>query len=237
MILSSSVPYILTSFACGWQVILPLYFALHISLSQKEDFYYPSPRAINFWIAKTLPIGVLFAYLATFIQSKIWPGDGGLSLLVVHISLPTLLFLGKRLYSCSSAGKSPFLPLFANMDLKPLSRLFATIFLFSSAAHLHFIANILNQSASDSPSPRITLTRELIQLGCLTLTVIAWCSFMVWDMRRVNLTQTSPILAFFGATVSSILLGPAAVLAALWRWREPVLERGRKRPSHSPDGK
>lgn len=214
-----------------------MYFALHIYLSQKEDFYYPAPRAINVWVAKTLPIGLLFAYLATLIQSKIWPGDGETFLLLTHTSLSTLLYFGKRLYSSPSAGKSTFQLLFANMDLKHLSRLFTAIFLFSSAAHLHCLAGILNHSGSDSLPSGFGLTREWIQLGCLTLAVIAWCSFVVWDMRRVNLTQISQSLAFLGAVAGSILLGPAAVLAALWKWRESALERGRQTPAHSPVGK
>ncbi|KAJ6117373.1 hypothetical protein N7512_007098 [Penicillium capsulatum] len=232
----SSIPYILAAFTCGWEITAPLYFALHIYHSQKDDFYYPSPRAINLWVAKALPIIFLLAFLATFIQSMIWPGDPVI-LCLVHISLPVLIHWGKRFYASASAGKPTFQLAFTDMDMKDLSRLFTTIFLFSSAAHLHFVAGILRQSASDLARSRITLTPEWIQLVCLALAITTWCSFVVWDMRRVNLTQTSTSLVFLGAALGCILLGPAAMLAALWRWREPALERGRRRHSQCPTTK
>lgn len=54
---------------------------------------------------------------------------------------------------------------------------------------------------------------------------------MIWDMRRVNLTTKSPLSMFFCGSIGFILVSPAAVLAALWRWREHGLENGRKRVS------
>ena len=209
---------------------MPIYFALHIFSSGEPAFYYPLPRAINLWIAKALPFIMLFAFLATFVQFRMRPEDGGGWVMpLVHVSLPILLYAGKKLYPGLLSGPPSFQLLFGTGDMRYLSRLFAMLCLCTSTAHLVFVSKMWELFGSSPLNLEMFLTPGWLQLGCLTLTVIVWCSFVAWDMRRVNLTQASPVLALLGAVIGCIFLGPAAVLAALWKWREPVLERGRQK--------
>lgn len=148
---------------------------------------------------------------------------------LAHMGLPILVHFGKGFYKNSSVDLSVDQLLFGKRDMKYLSRFFSLILLVSSTAHLVVASKLVFQLTPDASRSVVGFAFELVQVGCLTLNVIVWCLFVVWDMRRVNLTEVSLSMAFFGACIDSLLLGPAAVLAILWRWREHALENGRKR--------
>lgn len=236
--LLSAIPYIIASFSFGWEIVLPVYFALHIYMSGQQAFYHPSPRAIDPWAAKALPLTLLAAYIpiiaqgATMLGQKTGetvPVHAGWILPAAHASIPLLLHAGKRFYQNGAPQLSVGQLLFGTRDLKYVSRFFGIMFLISSTAHLLLVSMILPELGSDTRSFMIAPSLGLMQIGCLALTVMIWCTFVVWDMRRVNLTQASLSLTLLGTLIGSLILGPAAVLAGFWKWRETVLEKGRQR--------
>ncbi|KAJ6111908.1 hypothetical protein N7523_007969 [Penicillium sp. IBT 18751x] len=236
--LFSSIPYLIASFALGWEVVLPVYFAIHIYMSGQHPFYYPSPRAINLWAAKALPLGILTIYIPIVAAGAAILGQnprkkgsigGEQMILAVHASLPLLLHFGKHFFQFGAKELSISQMLFGARDTRYISRFFNIMILVSSTSHLVIVSLFFPRSVSDIRSLTITPSVQLVQVGCLTLAVVMWCTFTIWDMRRVNLTKASPSLTFISTLLASFIIGPAAVLSALWKWREAVLEEGRQR--------
>lgn len=209
---------------------------MHIYMSGQKPFYYPFPRAIN--AAKALPFTLVTAYTPIILWSATVlgrsPGEtttvhARLAIQLVHVSLPLLFHLGKCFYQSGAPQLSPVQILFGARDLKYVSRFFGIMFLVSSTAHLVLLSMVLPELSSGSRSLMIAPSVELVQIGCLGLVITVWCTFTVWDMHRVNLTEATLPVTLFSALVGTVILGPAAVLAGLWRWREYVLEKGRQR--------
>ncbi|KAJ5119894.1 hypothetical protein N7448_010563 [Penicillium atrosanguineum] len=236
--LFSSIPHLIASFSFGWEIVLPVYFAIHIYMSGQQSFYYPSPRAIDPWAAKALPLGILAMYIpimacgATILGQN--PGETGPMCVervipVVHASLPLLLRLGKHFFQTDTEELSVGQLLFGARDLKYISRFFNIIIVVSSTSHVVLVSRLFPEAVSDIRSLTITPSVQLLQVGCLALVVVVWCTFTIWDMRRVNLTKISPLVTFFCALLGTFIFGPAAVLSGLWKWREGVLEMGRQR--------
>ena len=238
---SSAIPYVLASAFLGWEVVLPIYFALYIVLSGEQGFYYPIPRAINPSITKTLPRVLLVSYIPLAIRAatnlmrkpEVDFISGRWDLSLAHLSLPILIHAGKDFFKSASAGLTIRHLQFETRDVKDLSRFFTLIFLFTSTAHLALISQILPQimlhSTTGVSEPEFSLSSQWLQIGSLTLAIVVWCIFTIWDMRRVNLTKTSLLVTLLGAVTGSVAVGPAAVLSALWWWREAPLESGRQR--------
>jgi hypothetical protein len=148
---------------------------------------------------------------------------------MVHIVLPITLHIGKLFYQTGTTKLTVGQLLYSTRDMKYLSRFFGMILVLSSTAHLVLIRRLISYADFTTlkavPAPSL----ELVQLVSLAASIVAWCCFTIWDMRRVNLTTNSPLVMLFGSFIACILLGPGAVLAALWRWRDRELEQGRKR--------
>lgn len=235
---SSSIPYLIASFAFGWEIVLPVYFAIHIYMSGQQPFYYPAPRAINLSAAKALPLGIFAIYIpSTACFATILGHNPGETrpfrveqvIPVVYASFPVLLHFGKHFFQAGAKELSFGQMLFGARDLKYISRFFSIIFLVSSTSHMVLVSRFSPEIVSDIRTLTTTPSAQLVQVGCLALVVVVWCTFTIWDMRRVNLTKISPLIMFFGALLGSFIIGPAAVLSGLWKWREGVLEMGRQR--------
>lgn len=221
----------------GWEVIMPIYFALYIIVSRGRSFYYPLPRAIKPSMAKSLPIGLLVAYIPVLrkfmplinqkeTQSSI---HNDWAILISHIGLPILLQIGSRIFKNPSAKLSVSQVHFQSRDLKYLTRFYGCLALLAATAHAIFMSQVFPRSIADFSFLRLTTSWELVRLGCLSFVIMGWCLFTVWDMRRVSLTRTSLVGGFVIITTVVFLVGPAALLAGFWGWREHSLERGRRK--------
>ncbi|CEJ57203.1 hypothetical protein PMG11_05904 [Penicillium brasilianum] len=234
--LFSAIPFIIASTAFGGQMILPIYFALHIYFTRKRSFYHPFPRAINPWAAKALPVALLITYMPSIFQILVpsrWNGreylpNSAWGHSMVHIALPITLHIGKLFYQTGATKLTVGQLLYSTRDMKYLSRFFGMILVLSSTAHLMLISRLISYADYAAFKALKVPCLELVQLVSLTASIVAWCCFTIWDMRRVNLTTHSPLVVLFGSFIACILLGPGAVLAALWQWRDRELEHGRK---------
>lgn len=217
-------------------MVLPIYFALHIYLTKRRSFYNPSPRAINPWAARALPVALLISYVPRIFKILVlssWSGpeylpNSGWSLSMVHIALPIILHIGKLFYQTGATKLTVGQLLYSTRDMKYLSRFFGMILVLTSTAHLVLVSRLISSSDFTAFKAMTAPLLELLQLVSLAVSVAAWCCFVIWDMRRVNLTTNSPLVMLFGSFVACILVGPGAVLASLWRWRERELESGKK---------
>lgn len=217
-------------------MILPIYFALHIYLSGGRSFYHPSPRAINPRAAKALPMALLVAYTPSVL--KFWHSSmsapkafvaSGWNPYLMHIALPVTLHIGKLFYDKGASKLTVGQLLYSTRDLKYLTRFFGILLVLATIAHWMLLSRLISYSGSTAFETVARPSTELVQLASLAISVLTWCCFMTWDMRRVNLTTRSPLAMFFCSSIGCIIFGPAAVLTALWQWREIKLENGRKR--------
>ncbi|KAJ6157499.1 hypothetical protein N7470_005091 [Penicillium chermesinum] len=245
ILLWSAIPYsMLSTYTFGWTFYAPLYFAIFIALSAVQEFYYPSPRAISPSTAAALPYALLVSY-GPLMARALWTlltkpeGDGisnGWDTNLSHLSFP---FLVNGIGDMMMGDPLKISQLqFDFRDMDCLSQFYNVLFLAASAGHVmlisQFIPYITTVPIADLS---LSLCAEWVEIGCLTLAVVAWSLFTVWDMQRVNLTQVSLLKAFLGAVVGSVLIGPAAVLTGLWWWRKYPLERGRNKPAQEVEPK
>lgn len=222
----------------GWQAILPVYFAVYVSMSAAQSFYYPNPRALNPSVAESLAPAFLFAYLSVllnvvggpFLSSETIQKSDGWGLLVSHLGFLFVLRCGAWGNKRLSEGLTMSQLQFEARDMKGLSRFYGLVFFVTSVSHVVLIGESLwGRPLIDLWAPDLLLSFQSTKMVSFTLSIAVWCLFTVWDMRRVNLTQISLAYAMFIAVTGSIFIGPAAVLAGLWWWREGVLENGRQR--------
>ncbi|KAI9928584.1 hypothetical protein ASPWEDRAFT_180185 [Aspergillus wentii DTO 134E9] len=231
--LYSATPYILASIFCGWEIILPIYFAIYIFRSHSRGFYYPHPRTINLGAAKSLSTGLLVAYILPILHTitglKHFVSDiSGWMIPVAHLILPVLLFLGERSFMKSSSNMKLAEILYNTRDMPHLSRFYALIVFLASTVHVVIASQVLSQLRMDELSLPM-ISSGAVQLACLTLAIATWCLFTVWDLHRVNVIRTSALPATALCILGVVLLGPGATVIGLWGWREYALEASRLR--------
>lgn len=233
----SAIPFALASIAFGWEIVLPVYFAIHIFLSRGHAFYYPEPRAINVSAAKALTMALSVAYIVPTIQAMANMSipsalssrvPGTLLLSFAHVGMPIALRIFEKLER-KSPQTSVQEVLYGTQDMKYLSQFFTTLCVAASTVRLVFVTSFYPRLMTGAFSQIAVSSMEWIQLEHLGITVLLWCLFIVWDLKRVNVMDvslgTASVIILGGYT----LFGPAAVLAGLWRWRESAMEKSRKR--------
>lgn len=103
----SSIPFVLLSSYRGWDIIVPLYFALYVLLSHQSQFYYPAPRTIELPVAKALPIALVIIYTAAICASV--RGFGRIPTIgfepvlwqTAHVGLPVVVSVVKDIFKGS----------------------------------------------------------------------------------------------------------------------------------------
>jgi hypothetical protein len=146
-----------------------------------------------------------------------------------HIALPITLHIGKLFYRTGTTKLTVGQLLYSTRDVKYLARFFGMLLVLATTAHWVLFIRLIYHSGPAAFKVMTAPSSELVQLASLIVSVLAWCCFTIWDMRRVNLTTRSPLVMFFCGSIGCIFIGPAAVLAGLWQWRERELENGRTR--------
>lgn len=230
----SAFPFAATSLFFGWEIVVPIYFGLHISLSRAKTYYYPSPRAISLHTANSLPIALtltyvipLFKTLQSLVKSR---NDLGNELAAewqtAHLAFPAAVFLLAEIHKrTSSSLETPGLAnaLYGNFDIKGLLRFQKLVFLVALIGHLVFLITCLPQLLAAATAV------TTVKLCSLTLSIFTWCCYTAWEMRRVYVLDVPLWLACLYVAISTVFVGPAATLAGTWRWRETALEKSRTR--------
>lgn len=228
------MPFIIASIFLGWEKILPIFCILHIFLSRKTSFYYPSPRTIDLEVAKSLLISLAATYPIAIASSIRWLSDprgvfdAYLSFLwnITHTAFPIATFLYRKFVPTSRSAPlalNRIKILYGNSDLKHMRRFQATLFLM--ACIMHIMTAITSVLLSNSA----LATTDLIGWWALTSTVFTWCCYTIWDLHRVYDFGYSLTLLLLNLLLSLIVFGPAATLTGTWMWREQALETARAR--------
>ncbi|KAL1983463.1 hypothetical protein VTN96DRAFT_10284 [Rasamsonia emersonii] len=203
-------------------------------------FYYPCPRAIEPDVAKALATGLACIYFVPIVQTVSSLGelthDGSVSALVRAWNMTHFGVLCRELFSLIPARtttetsartrKDGPKEMFGALDMPSLARLYAFFFAVTSVAHVVFISKYTYALRN---TYSLTGADDIANLSSLSLTILTWCLFTAWDLRRVNIVENDILLrrAWLAVVIGSAVVGPAATLAATWWWREREMERAR----------
>lgn len=237
----SSIPFVLLSSCTGWDITVPLYFALYVLLSNHREFYYPTPRTIELPVAKALPIALVLTYTAAICVSV--RGFGRIPTIgfeptlwqTAHVGLPVVVSVVKETFKGSMNIPTGVKSVWGDADIPYLSRFQGLILFISSTAHVLFMVSCVRLELGSRGTGLVYCSAgDVMQFALVGLAIILWLFFTVWDLRRVNATDVSWTRAVLYIALGTVLFGPASCLAATWCWREVTLERSRTREAIQP---
>lgn len=234
----SSIPFVLLSSYRGWDIIVPLYFALYVLLSHQSQFYYPAPRTIELPVAKALPIALVLIYTAAICASV--RGFGRIPTIsfepvlwqTAHVGLRVVASVVKDIFKGSMDIPTGVNSIWGDADIPYISRFQGLIFFISSTTHVLFMASCVRLKLGSRGTGFVYCSAgDVMHFVLVGLAIILWLLFTVWDLGRVNATDISWARTVLYITLGTALFGPAGCLAATWSWREVTLERSRTRES------
>ncbi|KAI9037695.1 FAD-dependent oxidoreductase [Aspergillus affinis] len=215
--LTSAVPWILASNHWGWEIILPIYIALHIGLSRTVAYYHMPQTMTDLAAAKALVLSLILVYSIPMALSVTSTHNNVLdSWKIAHLCLPLVTFLTSKLLRAISSIPNGIEAVFSTGDLPHQRTFFVTIRFIASAAHLalalKFGARIFAQGTGLLSLPIVHV------LLPLTAATTSWCLYYTWDLARIKALDT-PVSHTLGyILVSTVLCGPAATLASTYSW-------------------
>lgn len=234
---SSSLPFVIASLFFGWDIVVPLYFANYMRLSQGATFYYPSPRVIRPTVARSLPIAFIVTYAIPIIGTvQTLRGISAASLninvllaswQIAHLCFPVTLFICSKVVEIASDSLVPE-AFYSTIDIRYQSWFHILIFLVTSTTHLSLFSAYISQFRRGNVH-ELLVSLDIIRTLLLSLTIAAWCVFTIWDLHRVNITDVTVGWAVFAVLMGSVIFGPAATLTLMWDWRESHIEKARAR--------
>lgn len=150
-----------------------------------------------------------------------------------HVAFPIIASL------CAKLLKGSLIPvpspgpitLCGAYDIPFPSRLNILVFLLSSISHMLFVATSLSRSLTTD------LVYTMVKAPSFALSIMVWCCYTVWEMRRIRVFDLPLGVAWFSVLVSAVSCGPAATLAGVWIWREYALEKARLRQTMDLEAK
>lgn len=224
--------YTVASMAFGWEVVAPIYFALHISTSRHKSHYYPDPRAIPIWKSGSSPDKISIFYLC-FLLFVTFAGEA-ISALVLEVLpltffiFPLLIYHGQKRHKSIFPSLSKCEILYGRKDLLHISVLLALCAGTFAVIHLTLMFRLFWHIWQDSNEIMAFGSSEGLQLLGLILASSAWCLFTIVDLKRVNICLLPHSFAVLCAGL--VVLGPASTLMGLWCLRELALEMARGGP-------
>jgi hypothetical protein len=212
------------SMVAGWKFTVPLYFALFIYQTRHRSFFYPDPRAIDIRAAESLPYCALFTFFIVILIPLRKPEIANNSTSpLIPLILPMVTYLGQQVKAKPSQADILKL-LYGSRDLRPLCQFYNLLIFFASAVHAYFGYSAIAHSLKNQ---EILLCVDGALLICLSITIMVWSHFILWDLCRTNIIQTPVLVVSACLFLGFLTLGPAATLMGLWKWRERRMELAR----------
>lgn len=171
-----------------------------------------------------LPALILVYALPVFQSLNNAYGSADYSWNVAHCALPLIAYAGKVIRPLSSVPSDVDV-VFSNVDIPYQMQFQMAILLVSSTFHF-FLAftyglQLLNGGAE------LVLLQIWTELSSLVAVTTTWCLYTVWELRRVNATDTPVARAWMYIILGTVFHGPAATLAYTWSWRTAQLAKAR----------
>ncbi|KEF58274.1 uncharacterized protein A1O9_06200 [Exophiala aquamarina CBS 119918] len=230
----------------GGAIIIPLYYIAYLYESRGVKYWATSQRVVPLNYAKALlpalVIGYLIPTLALFINDS--DPEQKRKQFLIFVWQPTplyvngILLLLSRFLSSGSPAPAKKESASSAPDVKYLNTIYVAAFTATAAAHIATFYIILT-----SADPQHSFTHVFVkphewgQSGVtkglhavfqadywiIFLASLVWAYLAVLDLRRLGKTNVSLFTSGTLIVIGSVAVGPAAVLAGVWYWRESVM--------------
>ncbi|KAE8151458.1 hypothetical protein BDV25DRAFT_138877 [Aspergillus avenaceus] len=235
-LLVSAYPYVIASTVLGWEFVFPIYAICYISQSRKREFYYPNPRAIDLKAAERLPIALLIAYSLPAISIVIphetrirgTPITEGLAG-AAHIAFPFLVSLAYTRLRKNAPNAEIIKSLYGVQDMPYLVKFYNVLIVGTTSCHIVHLYPVIRQLLRLGMAQNGSMWCGTSTPLMLSITILVWCVFTVWNLHRVNVSQTPVPVALIWILLGIIFLGPATTMVWIWKQREALLEKSRQR--------
>lgn len=251
LLLTSTSIWALFYQTVGGAIIIPLYYIAYFNHSTTSKYWSTSGRPVPLAYAKALLPALVIGYLVPTIALFLPDSDPEQKLrqFLVFFWQPCPLYVNGLLFVLSRVFSSPSdTPRAVEkkgastattvQDVKYLNSLYIVAFAVTAAAHFATFYIILT-----STEPQHSFTHVFVkpydwgQSGVtkglhavfqadywiIFLATLIWAYLAIWDLKRGRKTDVSLITAFLMIVIGSVVVGPAAVLAGVWYWRENVM--------------
>jgi hypothetical protein len=235
----------------GGAIIIPLYYIAYFNESGPSRYWNTSGRPVPLGYAKALLPALMIGYLVPTIALFLPDSDPEQKLrqFLVFLWQPCPLYVNGLLFILSRIFSSPDdIPKVVEkkgtttaatlQDVKYLNSLYIVAFVVTAAAHFATFYIILT-----STDPQHSFTHVFVkpydwgQSGVtkglhavfqadywiIFLASLIWAYMAIFDLKRGRKTNVSLFSAALLVIIGSVVVGPAAVLAGVWYWRENVM--------------
>lgn len=223
--------------------IAPFYFLLSMLNTRRDVYNRTTGRAVHSPVAKALIPALCLGFIVPSVLLFIQHGDHATQQnaiafwqpLPVYVAMLTWLF--SRAIDRASPAKPLDLELLDNKDVTPLMCGYALC--ASVTAVLHICTMICA-----IPSPNVSLIEAMFNLSTVAsmrsgmnpadffrydfvlcfAAMLVWLLYSVFHLRRLGyITTGNALKAAVAIALGQILVGPGAVYAVIWAWRENVI--------------
>lgn len=228
---SSAVPFGVLSLVIGWELVVPIYFALFIYLTGVKPFYYPSARAVDLATAEALQpaylatyaLPTIYSFLSSAFPTRMW--------MIAHAGFPVVV----QVFRTQAARRTPVAKgprvSFGHQD----SRLSEILFnlqsaqqaaLFLRAQDYWTITQLTNGYRHRSFGALSSDEASTLLLG-YTIAILG--AFAYFDARRVGAWKGALWKDVPLGTLIALAFSPSTALCLLWRTREANWIQARQR--------
>ncbi|KAF8146894.1 hypothetical protein K438DRAFT_1868558 [Mycena galopus ATCC 62051] len=213
----------------GIGIVAPLYFLLSVLGNARIMYTRAVGRPVPAFVARTvLPAAVLAYAIPLILLVDITDIPPSFSRFAIPVAVAFHTYIAKRLSEISNPPDA--FDMYKKADVKPLRTAYSVAFLLSACAHvaLFFLPkNILSSIGEAAGSPLLEDPSTLLSLksdfALFALATALFSLHSVYELRRTGWATTKQALvAALAVVVGQPLVGPAAVYAAVWYWREGV---------------
>jgi hypothetical protein len=211
--------------------VAPLYFLLSVLGNARIMYTRAIGRPVPISVAHTILPAVFLGYAVPLVLARAGIVDDVASTSFSRAALPILVafhtYAAKRLLDLWNPPDA--FDMYKKADVRPLRDAYRVSFLLAAGAHIALF--LLPQSALGLDSLWKTapsfLWEQLLatdsDFPLFALATALFCLHSVYELRRTGWATTGQALGAAAAVVGGLpLVGPTAVYAAVWYWREGV---------------
>jgi len=227
---------------------MPLFYVAYTVISAGEPYWWPLSRDVPPRYSKTILPAVLLGYaLPTVLMFWPWkdpnmvqgmtafwqPSPIYVQILIVIFAYFYNLRYPEPKHNDRKAKDEP-------RDLKDLKLIYIVTFLIGVFLHFGVVYTLLTStdpqlSFRTTFVPDIEIRQKSLGEGLRNLWLsdfygfflasFLWCSYAVWDLKRVGRANVDVWKASALIALANILFGPGSAMSAVWYWRESAMAR------------
>ena len=244
------IPWTLLYQSVGGAIITSLFYLAFV-IGTKSDGYFQSGREVPLKYAKTILPSVLLLYLVPTVAMYLPWNNAELTQNLTAFWQPAPLLVNILLLALSAiVGNTPPSSIKTSevkptstrgADIKHLNRIYLSVFLVTAITHISTLFICLTSANPKLSFKYIFVPDRQTWMSTTTLGLhyifqwdfwgiflssLIWCWMSVLDIQRIMGCQSflAGLKSFVIMSLGSVLIGPGAVMAIVWWWREAKLE-------------